>query len=77
MKYINKKVYGIPALKKLGHKTSFKKGDMTKYVYKVEINGYTYYKVHLKLQDISKIKYFKKLKTAQIFVEMLRINPYL
>lgn len=77
MKYINAKVYGLPSPKSIGHKTSNNKGERTKYVYKVEINGYTYYKVHMKRQDLSKIKYFKKLKTAQIFVEMLRINRYL
>lgn len=75
--YINDKIYGLPKLLKKGCNTSPNKNRIdSEYVHKVEINKYFYYKVHIKRQDVSKIKYFTKLKQAKLFVAMLRSNKY-
>jgi hypothetical protein len=76
--YINTKIYGLPVPTKTGHNTSPNKlrKDL-EYIHKVHIRGSDYYKVHLKRQGISKIKYFSKLKEAKLFVEFLRLNKYL
>jgi hypothetical protein len=78
MKYINEKIYGLPRPLKIGHNTSTNKERKDKeYIHKVEIRGYTYYKVHIKRQDTSRIKYFKTMKDSKLFVLMLRENKYL
>lgn len=77
MKYIKGKIYGLPKPYKIGYNTSHKKRINKEYVHKVEIYGFVYYKVHLKRSNVSKIKYFKKLKDAKLFVDMLRLNRYL
>jgi len=76
--YIDGKIYGVPTPLKKGHNTSpTKKKIGTEYVHKVNCHGYKYYKVHIKRQNKSKIKYFKKLKDAKMFVAFLRENKYL
>lgn len=77
MSYINEKVYGLPKPLAKGHNTSPSKKERAAYVHKVTIRNRVYYKVHLKRQNISKIKYFKKKETAEIFVSMLKENKYL
>jgi len=78
MSYINEKIYGLPKPLKRGANTSpTSKRKNKEYVHKVILNGYTYYKVHIKRQDVSKIKYFKTLKEAKLFVLMLKANKYL
>lgn len=77
MNYINEKIYGVPKPLKKGARTSKAKKKGTEYIHKVTINGSTYYKVHVKRQGMSKIKYFKNRKSAKLFVDMLRINKYL
>ena len=77
MEYINDKIYGVPKPLKKGARTSLKKKKGSEYIHKVMINGSTYWKVHVKRQGTSKIKYFKERKSAVMFVEMLRINKYL
>ena len=74
--YINKKVYGLPKPLKIGVRNRYKK-TYSAYVHKVTISNYIYFKVHLKRSDKSKIKYFKTMKEANIFVELLTLNPYL
>lgn len=76
--YINTKIYGLPVPTKVGHNTSPDKlrKDL-EYIHKVTIYGNDYFKVHLKRQGISKIKYFSKLKEAKMFVDFLRENKYL
>jgi hypothetical protein len=76
MSYINKRVFGLPKPLRTGDNTRVKH-KLPAYVHKVKINGIKYFKVHLKRQDKSKIKYFKTLRQAEIFVELLRLNPYL
>jgi hypothetical protein len=77
MNYINEKIYGLPKPLHNGVNTSATKKRIGKeYVFKVCITGIEYYKVHIKRQNKSKIKYFKKLKDAKIFVEFLRKNKY-
>jgi hypothetical protein len=75
--YIKSKVYGLPKPLRRGWKTSSTKTEETKYIYLVKIKGFRYYKVHLKRQGLSKIKYFKTMNQALVFVEFLRLNPYL
>lgn len=76
MNYINDKIFGLPKPLQKGHVTS-PTGKPKGYVHKVSIHGNTYYKVHIKRQGVSKIKYFKQLKIAKIFVLMLQENKYL
>jgi hypothetical protein len=77
-KYIKGMVYGLPKPSRMGWNTSPKSFRKDKeYIHKVEMKGYTYFKVHLKRQDVSKIKYFKKFKEAKLFVDLLRENKYL
>lgn len=73
--YLPQKVYGVPKATKQGHNTSSIKPRY--HLYRVKITGYTYYKVHLKRQDKSKIKYFKTKIEAQVFIDSLMLNPYL
>lgn len=78
MNYLPKKVYCLPNGSRDGRRTSRRR----KYhIYKVSISqpgyNYTYYKVHLKRQDKSKIKYFKSRLEAQLFLDSLQINRYL
>lgn len=74
--YINEKVFGLPSPSKPGFRNRYKK-KYSPYVHKVSINNYIYFKVHLKRGDKSKIKYFKTMREANIFVELLNLNPYL
>lgn len=74
--YIDKKIYGLPTMSRKGHNTRFKH-KMSPYIHKVNINGYIYYKVHLERNKISKIKYFKNKRQAEIFTDLLSINSYL
>jgi hypothetical protein len=78
--YIDSKIYGVPAPLKKGNNTSpTKKRVGMEYIHKVYTGDgtYKYYKVHIKRQNKSKIKYFKKLKDAKMFVAFLRENKYL
>ena len=76
--YIDSKIYGVPAPLKKGHNTSpNKKRIGMEYIHKVNIDGKQRIKVHIKRQGKSKIKYFKKLKDAKMFVAFLRENKYL
>jgi hypothetical protein len=76
--YIEGKIFGLPMPTRKGHNTSPNKErvDM-EYVHKVTIYGHQYYKIHIGRGGKSKIKYFKKLKEAKMFVENLRENRYL
>ena len=76
--YINEKIYGLPKPTRYGWNTSPTSRRKDKeYIYKVEIRGCKYYKVHVHRQGESKIKYFKRLKYAKMFVAMLRVNKYI
>ncbi|MFZ4411459.1 MAG: hypothetical protein ACOYOV_00150 [Bacteroidales bacterium] len=76
--YIEGKVFGLPKPLRKGWNTSpTAKKEGSEYVHKVTIRGFKYFKVHLGRQGKSKIKYFKKLKDAKMFVELLRQNKYL
>jgi hypothetical protein len=76
--YIDDKIFGLPAPLKKGGNTSPTSARKDKeYIFKVEINGNKYYKVHINRQRVSKIKYFKRFKQAKLFVAMLRENKYL
>lgn len=76
--YINEKIFGLPKPLRKGHNTSATSKRIDKeYVHKVTIGGYVYYKCHVGRQGKSKIRYFKKMKEAKLFVEMLRINKYI
>lgn len=76
--YLPRKVYGLPKATKAGSKTS-KKPRYHLYTVTIAKEGYsyTYYKVHLKRQDKSRIKYFKSKIQAQLFIDSLMLNPYL
>lgn len=77
MNYIEGKIFGLPTPSRKGHNTSPNKERIgMEYVHKVTINGYEYFKVHIGRRGQSKIKYFKKMKDAQTFVELLRVNRY-
>lgn len=77
-KYINDKIFGTLKPLRNGHNTSSSSKRVgMEYIHKVTISEYKYYKVHVKRQGKSKIKYFKQLKTAKLFVLMLRENKYL
>ena len=80
MSYINNKIFGLPKPLRKGHNTSSTSKRTGKaYVHKVFIGGVKspYYKCHIKRQNKSKIKYFKTMKEAKLFVLMLRENKYL
>jgi len=76
--YLPRKVFGLPKATKPGHKTS-SKAKYHMYVVTIKKDGYSYkyYKVHVKRQNKSKIKYFTTKIEAQLFLDSLRINPYL
>lgn len=76
--YIKEHIYGLPAPKRQGWNTSASRKRVGKeYIFKVYIGPYKYYKVHVGRGGKSKIKYFKKLKLAKMFVANLRVNRYL
>jgi len=75
--YIEGMIYGLPKPLSKGHNTSPTKKGGKEYVHKVNIQGRQYFKVHIKRQDTSKIKYFKLKKDAEMFVDMLKENRYL
>lgn len=75
--YINSKIFGVPKPLKKGARTGYKKKRHYPYVHSVSMRGYQLWKVHIKRQNVSKIKYFKTLKEAKLFVDMLRENKYL
>lgn len=77
--YLPQKVFGLPKALKKGSNTSPTKPRYHLYPVKINKNGYSYnyYKVHLKRQDKSKIKYFKTKLEAQLFLDSLKLNPYL
>lgn len=78
MNYIDEKVHGLPKPLRKGHNTSpTSKRKDKEYIHKVTIGNITYYKFHMERQGKSKIKYFKKLKNAKLFAEMVRANKYL
>ena len=77
MEYINACIFGLPRPKRLGNNTSKFNRLGIEYIHRVEIHGSVYYKVRIKRQDKSKIKYFKNLKSALIYRDMLRINRYM
>lgn len=73
--YLPDKLYPLPKAKRQGNNT--RDGKPRDHVYRVEIGGQTYYKVHVKRSEQSRIRYFKTRNEAKLFVEMLRENPYL
>lgn len=73
--YIYETIYGVPKPLRKGHNTSPNSRRVGKeYVHRVLINGSKYYKVHVKRQGVSKIKYFKKMRQAKLFVSIMREN---
>jgi len=77
MNYINEKIYGLPKPKKIRASEPIKrKLSLPPYIHKVEVNGFKYFKVHLKRQGKSKIKYFKTLTESVMFIELLKLNTY-
>jgi hypothetical protein len=77
MEYITSKVYGLPKPKRQGFNTG-SKHRRKEYVHKVNIRGYDYFKVHIaRSTGECKIKYFKTFKEASLFVDMVKVNPYL
>jgi hypothetical protein len=77
--YLPRKVFGLPKATRQGHNTSPTRPKYHLYVVTIKRNGYShkYYKVHLKRQNKSKIKYFTTKIEAQLFLESLKLNPYL
>ena len=75
--YVDGKIFGLPKPLKAGGNTRFKNKNHYPHVHNVIIGGNNYWKVHIKRQNKSKIKYFKTIKEAKLFVEMLRNNKYL
>jgi len=76
--YIDDRIFGIPKPLNKGHNTSPNKSRIgMEYIHKVKIKNNVYFKVQIKRQNVSKIKYFKQLKEAKLFVMMLRENKYL
>jgi hypothetical protein len=76
--YIEGTIFGLPKPARKGWNTyPATKKEGSEYVHKVTIGNCTYFKVHIGRKGKSKIKYFKKLKDAKMFVEMLRQNKYL
>ncbi len=77
MNYLNKKLWGLPKPKKVRSAKPIKRKEkLPPYIHKVTIAGFIYFKVHIKRQDKSKIKYFKTLDQASMFIDLLRLNPY-
>lgn len=76
MNYFNEKIYGLSKQKRKGCNTGSSKRKK-EYVHKVNVSGYEYYKVHIKRGNKCKIKYFKTFKEASMFVDLLKLNPYL
>lgn len=68
--YLPEEVKGIPEARRAGVNT--RKGSPRNHIYRVEINGIVYYKVHFHRDQQSVIKYFKKRKDAKACVEILR-----
>ena len=77
MNYINEKIMGLPKPLRKGHRTGYKCKRHYEYVHKVCIKGYDYFKVHVKRQGKSKIKYFKTLEEAKFFVDVIRESRFL
>ena len=76
--YIDEKIYGLPKPLRKGHNSSPNKGRKGReYIHNVIVGSNKYYKVHVKRQNVSKIRYFKKLKEAKLFLQFLRENKYL
>lgn len=79
--YILAKIYGLPKARKVIHKRYKNTKPGREYIHKVNISNIDYYKVQVARNHdskyISKIKYFRKLKEAKLFVDMLRENRYL
>jgi hypothetical protein len=75
--YINEKIYGLPKPEREGYNTRHKHFNKPAYIHKVTTNGCGYFKVHIKRGGVSKIKYFKTQKEAELFVIFLRENKYL
>lgn len=75
--YINDKIFGVPKGLKKGGNTRYKHKSVYPYVHKVMINTNVYFKVQIHRQNTSKIKYFKTLHEAKLFVDMLKVNKYL
>jgi hypothetical protein len=72
------KIYGLPKANRITGPYK-RKSSLPQHVHHVVINNLAYYKVHLARNSgaQSKIKYFKTLKAAIIFVDLLKLNPYL
>ena len=77
LNYIDGKIFGVPKPLRNGFNTRFKNKNHYPHVYFVNIRGYERWKVQIKRQNKSKIKYFKTLKEAKLFVDMLRNNKYI
>lgn len=75
-KYIPNGVTGIP--NKLKKSVNTGKGKARNHVYQVLINGYKYYKFHIRREEMgSLIRYFKRKKDAKEFVKILRKSKQL
>lgn len=72
------KIYGLPKATKLitAHK---RKSSLPMHIHHVVISNIPYFKVHIARNSgaQSKIKYFKTLKAAEMFLDLLKLNPYL
>lgn len=75
--YINAKIFGLPKPLRDGVNTSptKKRVDM-EYIHKCNMHNIIYYRVLIKRQDKYKTKYFKSLKEAKLFRDMLKENRY-
>lgn len=78
MDYITERIFGLPKQKQNGWNTG-SKHRKKEYVHKVSIRGYRYFKVHIARNSgkISRIKYFKTFKEACLFIDLLKLNPYI
>lgn len=62
-------IEGLPVKKREGFNT--RRGSPRNHVYKVTIGDYVYFKVHIKRDNKSYIRYFKLKKDAKKFASLL------
>ena len=73
-----KKIYGLPKANRIMSPYK-RKSSLPPHIHHVVMRDNQYFKVHIARNSgaQSKIKYFKTLKAAMIFVDLLKLNPYL
>lgn len=69
-------IKNLPEIK-LSHSYNTRIGSPRGHVYKINIVGYTYFKVHIKRKNQCFIKYFKLKREAKAYVETLRMSKIL